>query len=166
MRFLPFRKYKFEIPYSPLEFEDIILKELAKNERNLKGFFNTSGIVLRGTFNNRIFKLYRRGFGNTSFIPHIDGKITDSENKKNAFIEMKIRYHLLANVFLSIWFSIILIVLPVTILSSIINGKFNIGIIISLGMILIPYAIIMLTFSEEVKTIKKHFYKNWWIRIE
>ncbi len=166
MKFLPFRKYKFEIRYSPSEFEDILKKELAKNERNLKGFFKTSGTLFRGIISNRIFELYRRGFGNTSLIPRIDGKIINSENEKSAIVEMKIRYHIVANVFLSIWFGIILTVFFATIISSIINGKFNVGILISLGMFLIPYAIIMLTFSEELKTIKKYFYKNWWIRIE
>ena len=165
MKYLPFRKYKFEVHYSPSEFEEALIKELKKNERNLKGFFKTSSTVLRGMISNRIFKLYRRGFGNTSLIPIIDGKITKCENSKNACIEIKIRYHASTNAILSVWFGLVLITILYTTILSIIVWKFNVGVLISLGMLLIPYSIIMLTFSEEVKTIKRYFYRKWYIRI-
>ena len=166
MKLLPFRKYKFEISYSPSEFEEILLKQLEKNQRNLKGFFKASGFVLRGMISNRIFEVYKRTFGNTTLVPRMTGRILEIENEKKALVEMQIKYHVLTYIFLSFWFGIVLTVFFATTISSIINGKFNIGILISLGMFLIPYAIIMLTFSEEVKSIKKYFYKSWWIRIE
>lgn len=164
--YLPFRKYKFEIHYSPSEFENLLKTELKKNEHNLKGFIKTNKIVFRGIISNRIFKLYRRGFGNTSLIPILDGKITNCKNNNNAYIEINIRYHTLVNAFLSVWFGIIMIIFLAVSILSIINWNFNIVALISLGMLLIPYSIIMLTFLEEVKTIKRFLYESWYIKIE
>ncbi len=166
MRFLPFRKYKFEIQYSASEFEDKLSQHLERNNRNLKGIFKSYSVVFRGVIRNHVFELYRRGFGNTSFIPRIKGTIFENKLDNSTYIEMKISYHDFVNVFLLMWFGFVLIFFIASIVYSFISKKFSIGILITLGMLLITYAGIMITFTEEVKTIKRYFSNKWYIKIE
>ncbi|PKP50028.1 MAG: hypothetical protein CVT94_02795 [Bacteroidetes bacterium HGW-Bacteroidetes-11] len=166
MKYLPVRKFKISIPYHPAQFEEKIIVELLRNKDNEKSFFKTSKLTFNGEIVSRNFKLHRRGFGNTSMIPIIKGKILDTVDDRSSIIEIKINYSPLTNIFLGFWFGFVTVVFLLSIIHAVINWKFNIGIPLSLGMFLIAYGMTMLTFSEEVKTIKRYFYEKWFIKFD
>lgn len=166
MKYLPFRKYKIEIPYPPFRFEEMMNDELSRSKENYKGFFKTSESVVWGDVRNGNFELYRHGHGNTTMIPHVKGTISGISDTQSSIIEMKIALKPFTNVFLIFWFSVITIVFLISLISTLINREFNIGEPASLAMFLFAYGITMLRFSEEVKTIKRFFYKKWDIKIE
>lgn len=75
-------------------------------------------------------------------------------------------YHALSYVFIIFWFSILSVIFIISLADSIIFWEFNFSILIAALMFLVNYGIIQLLFSEEVKTMKRFFYKKWYIRLE
>ncbi len=165
MKYWPLRKYSIEIPYGSSRFKEMITIELSNNRKNEKSFFKTSKTTFKGQVGNGNFELYRRGFGNVTMIPNVKGHIIDALDDKSSIIELRINYNTITKVFLALWFSLVTIVFLLSLINALLYWRFNIGIPVSIGMFLIAYGMVMLIFSEEVKTIKRFFYSKWYIRI-
>jgi hypothetical protein len=166
MRYIPFRKYEIVIPYNPNEFEEMLVEEILRGRKKKKGLFSSTETLISGYAGNGFFELCRVGYGNTTLIPYIKGRILNSNDNKSSIIELKIMYHALSYVFIIFWFSFITIIFFISLIDTLIYWEFNIGILITSGMFLFGYGIILLTFTEEIKTIKKFFFKKWYIRLD
>lgn len=167
MKYLPFRMYKIEVPYTPSTFEEMMNDELSRSKENYKGFFKKSESVFSGNARNGNFELYKYGYGNTAMTPLVNGKISKtSSDTQSSIIEMKIALKPFTKVFLIFWFSAVTIGFLISLISTLIKREFNIGIPISLAMFLFTYGFTILGFSEEMKAIKRFFNKKWDIKIE
>lgn len=161
MRFLPFQEYRVEIPPAAVQFEKELSDELSRVCRDPKGVLKSQGVVFSGIVNNGSFKFRRQGFGNTTMIPFIKGEISEAEVSGHSIILMKVMYHPLVYLLISLWFSFVAIVLLLSLIYTLISGKFSSGILFSLILFLFGYGLVMLSFSEEVKRIKKFFNMKW-----
>jgi hypothetical protein len=160
MKLLPYRAYKIEIRHSKSEFENQLLKTLTHDKNVDINFFKVRETTFNGEINNGCFKMSRNGFGNVSLVPMVKGKIIENINEKKTYLELQIGFDSAAYIFLSFWFGFVIVIFILSILNYIISHEFNLGILASLFMFFVPYGGIMLGFTEEVKTIKRYFYKK------
>lgn len=166
MKHIPYQKYKIEIPYNPNEFEEMLVEKILRSKNKKKGLFSSTETFFSGYAGNGFFELRRIGYGNTTMIPYIKGRILNTNDNKSSIIELKIMYHALSYVFIIFWFSFLSVIFIISLADSIIFWEFNFSILIAALMFLVNYGIIQLLFSEEVKTMKRFFYKKWYIRLE
>ena len=160
MKLLPYRKYKIEIRQTKSEFENHLSKVLTYDQNIKKSFFKVSETTFKGEINNDNFKISRNGFGNVSLVPILKGRIFETDIEKKTYLELQISFDPTVYIFLSFWFGFIVVIFILSVFNFIISHEFNFGILFSSFMFLVAYGGIMLGFTEEVKTIKRYFYKR------
>ena len=82
MKLLPYRKYRIEIRQSKFEFKNHLTKVLEVDNNIKRSFFKVNETTFNGVIHNDSFKMYKYGFGNTSLIPILKGKVLNLNSKK------------------------------------------------------------------------------------
>ena len=95
MKILPYRNYKIEIRQSKFEFIDHLSIVLNSDSSIKRSFFKVTETTFNGEVHEDSFKIYRFGFGNTSLIPSLNGKIIEfefeNEKKQSNGLKMRLR---------------------------------------------------------------------------
>lgn len=104
-----------------------------------------------GTVDKQKFKIYPKISYRNSFLPIIEGVITDSEN--GSVIHVNMRLHRFVNVFVTIWSVLLLIILVSVLLFGNISGSGNILLfaLIILGMLAFMQVLMRLCFYIPAK---------------
>lgn len=166
MKNIPYRKFTIELQNQPSEIEDRMMKELYRSQKNITSYFNTHTTCFLGyAINGKLF-MHRKGFGNTTMIPIVKGEISNSKDNKGTKIELTVQYEPGVYAFLSLWLGAVVLVFFICLIESLINLRFNIGILVSFFMFMGAYLVSMISFNIEIETIKRFFNDQFFIQIK
>ena len=130
-----------------------VINTLAENVEPVKYrfFSNNPSRIYEGNIQGNIFKINRIIGYRNSFLPRINGVV--SGELDGTAVKVKMNIHPAAAVFIAVFFSFFLFGWMIALASAILNGKFEIGLLFGIVLILFPYALTMGGFKfESLKT--------------
>lgn len=150
MNLFPNKKYRITIYSESIKIEERIKNELERNYKKNSSFFNSYNDIFIGNVQNGKFNLRRKGYGNTSIIPNVYGKIQSDANENQSIVEVIVTSCILVKSFLIIWYGILFLLFLGILIQSLRIQEFNISLLIFPIFFFGGYGIVYIGFSIEL----------------